>query len=499
MAPSQTSLAAVAAGSFAAGAAAWALGGKRLLAKLKEEPAPTGPAQKGRVPIFVMMPLDTVTEDGNSVKDLAVRKAWLQGLAKSGVQGVMVDVWWGLCETKPGQYNFAGYLELCKILKGLGLKLQAVMSFHQCGGNVGDSVTIPVPSWALEPARAAGLLYQDRDARVSEDCLSLSADKQAIFPGKGGAGKRDALTLYKDYMAAFAGAFAPFLGTTVVEIQVGMGPCGELRYPSYQLSQGWNYPGTGLIMAHDAGMQKMLAEAAKSAGKPGAFGKVPVSAPTDTCGSPQSCALFSKVGAGDAHRTGAHGAFFLAWYHSTLLAHGEAVLRAAFSAFPKMEGLAYSVKVSGIHWHCMHPSRAAEACAGYAPSPETGTGAYLGIAKMLRRAAKEANAHVFFNFTCLEMSNVSQGPGMPQADSSPEDLIAEVRRACVQESVPLCGENALQFGLPESPWALSQIATQTRGWASGTDRMHAVTLLRLDDGFARKSSLVTLRRWLATL
>lgn len=62
----------------------------------------------------------------------------------------------------------------------------------------------------------------------------------------------------KDYMGSFASTFAPFLGNTVVEIQVGMGPCGELRYPSYMLSQGWDYPGVGLIMAHDAGMQKML-------------------------------------------------------------------------------------------------------------------------------------------------------------------------------------------------------------------------------------------------
>nr|AFK35065.1 unknown [Lotus japonicus] len=31
-----------------------------------------------------------------------------------------------------------------------GLKVQAVMSFHQCGGNVGDSCTIPLPKWAVE-------------------------------------------------------------------------------------------------------------------------------------------------------------------------------------------------------------------------------------------------------------------------------------------------------------------------------------------------------------
>lgn len=32
---------------------------------------------------------------------------------------------------------------------------------------------------------------------------------------------------------------------TITEIEVGMGPCGELRYPSYPETQGWKYPGTG--------------------------------------------------------------------------------------------------------------------------------------------------------------------------------------------------------------------------------------------------------------
>jgi beta-amylase len=32
---------------------------------------------------------------------------------------------------------------------------------------------------------------------------------------------------------------------TITEIEVGMGPCGELRYPSYPETQGWKFPGTG--------------------------------------------------------------------------------------------------------------------------------------------------------------------------------------------------------------------------------------------------------------
>lgn len=451
---------------------------------------------KGRVPIFVMMPLDTVTMDGNSVKDLETRRAWLQGLAKSGTRGIMVDVWWGTCEPAPGKYNFAGYLELCKLCKEMGLKVQAVMSFHACGGNVGDSVCIPVPSWALEPAREKGLLYKDRTGNISEDCLSLSADRESIFPGN--QGRRDALRCYHEYMAAFAQSFAPYLGNTVVEIQVGMGPCGELRYPSYMMSQSWNYPGVGLIMAHDSGMTRMLKEAANAAGK-AKYGAVPDSCPKDTNAMPDDTPLFVQSGSGESHRTGGHGAFFLKWYHDSLLKHGQSVLSEACKAFPKMKELSFSVKVSGIHWHCMHPSRAAETCAGYAPNPETGSGAYDGIAKMLSSVARETGREMFFNFTCLEMSNISQGPGMPQAWSAPEDLIAEVRRACITSQVPLCGENALQFGLPESDWALDQIRTQTRGWASGHDKMHAVTLLRLDDGFARPSSFKKLRHFIASL
>ena len=32
---------------------------------------------------------------------------------------------------------------------------------------------------------------------------------------------------------------------TITEIEVGLGPCGELRYPSYPQTQGWVFPGIG--------------------------------------------------------------------------------------------------------------------------------------------------------------------------------------------------------------------------------------------------------------
>lgn len=96
--------------------------------------------EKG-VPVYVMMPLDSVTM-GNTVNRKKAMNASLQALKCAGVEGLMVDVWWGLVERDaPGVYNWGGYTELLEMAKRHGLKVQAVMSFHQCGGNVGDSCT----------------------------------------------------------------------------------------------------------------------------------------------------------------------------------------------------------------------------------------------------------------------------------------------------------------------------------------------------------------------
>lgn len=36
-----------------------------------------------------------------------------------------------------------------------------------------------------------------------------------------------------------------FEDNIISEIEVGLGPCGELRYPSYPAQYGWKYPGIG--------------------------------------------------------------------------------------------------------------------------------------------------------------------------------------------------------------------------------------------------------------
>lgn len=94
---------------------------------------------RGGVPVFVMLPLDSVNMN-NTLNRRRALNASLLALKSAGVEGIMMDVWWGIVEKDgPRMYNWSAYRELIDIVRKHGLKVQAVMSFHQCGGNVGDS------------------------------------------------------------------------------------------------------------------------------------------------------------------------------------------------------------------------------------------------------------------------------------------------------------------------------------------------------------------------
>lgn len=104
------------------------------------------PVCNGRVPVYVMLPLDTVGMCGGLTRARALG-ASMMALRSAGVEGVMVDVWWGVVErVGPGRYDWEAYLELVRMAEKHGLKLQMVMSFHQCGGNVGDSCKYVIKS-----------------------------------------------------------------------------------------------------------------------------------------------------------------------------------------------------------------------------------------------------------------------------------------------------------------------------------------------------------------
>jgi hypothetical protein len=73
--------------------------------------------------VRVQLPLDAVSNN-NEVNEPEVLKQNLLQLANIGVEGVMGDVWWGIVESAPGQYNFSAYLQIVSIVAGAGLKYQ---------------------------------------------------------------------------------------------------------------------------------------------------------------------------------------------------------------------------------------------------------------------------------------------------------------------------------------------------------------------------------------
>ncbi|KAK3187736.1 hypothetical protein Dsin_027297 [Dipteronia sinensis] len=375
------------------------------------------------VPVFVMMPLDTVSMS-NTLNRKKAMDASLRALKSAGVEGIMVDVWWGLVERdQPGHYNWGGYNELLEMAKRHGLKVQAVMSFHQCGGNVGDSVTIPLPKWAGEEMeKDEDLAYTDQWGRRNYEYISLGCDNLPVLKG------RTPVQCYADFMRAFRDNFKHLLGDTVVEIQVGMGPAGELRFPSYpELNGTWKFPGIGAFQCYDKYMLASLQATAEAAGKPewGSTG------PTDAGNYnnwPEDTNFFRKEGGG---WNTTYGEFFLTWYSQMLLDHGERILTSAKSIF-ESSGVKISVKVAGIHWHYGTRSHAPELTAGYYNTRFHD--GYLPIAQMLARHG------AIFNFTCIEMRDHEQ----PQdALCAPEKLVKQVALATQAAQVPLAGENAL--------------------------------------------------------
>jgi len=386
-----------------------------------------------------MLPLTTVSSDGklSNVADLSQK---LDRLKEAGVDGFMVDVWWGVTERQPQVYDFAAYHELVQLAEKRGMKVQFVASFHRCGGNNGDDCNIPLPSFVMQNK---DIWYTDRSGNQNQEYISLFADNVSLQDG------RTPLDMYGDWMTALAASFSSQLGSTISEIQVGMGPSGELRYPSYAPSNGWKFCGIGEFQVYDTHARASLTAAGNSK-----HWTVP---PSDA-GSYNSRPGDQGVHFFQGGYKSDYGKFFLDWYFSALKSHGAQVLQRAKAAFQDRVPLAG--KVAGIHWWYGSDSRAAEATAGYYNTNQRN--AYTEIAEVFR-----SNGNAALDFTCLEMRNQEQPA---DCQSRPEELVGQVARAAKRNGIYLTGENAL----PRYDSAAYEKLLQRKS------DLHAFTYLRLD-------------------
>ncbi|KYQ89107.1 hypothetical protein DLAC_10339 [Tieghemostelium lacteum] len=374
------------------------------------------------VPVYVMLPLNTLS-NGGDLTDVQLLQSQLSQLkSQTGIEGVMSDVWWGIVETQPQVYNWTGYEALFNVIQQNELKVKVTMSFHECGGNVGDDCAITLPQWVLNVGQSnPNIFYTDQQGNRDQEYLSLGVDDQPLFGG------RTPIEIYSDYMASFYENFKDLIPSVIQEIQVGLGPAGEMRYPSYQSSL-WTFPGIGEFQCYDKYMLANLAQAAEDAGNSDWGYAGPDDAGTYDS-TPSQTGFFSQ-GTQDNYQS-PYGQFFLNWYSGLLLEHGNKTLAEAKKVFGS-SGVTVTAKVAGIHWWYLDPSHAAELAAGY--KNDLGV-AYYQIAQMF------SWHNVSFDFTCLEMRDSEQPSN---CECGPQQLVAQTLLSAESAGVKYSGENALQ-------------------------------------------------------
>lgn len=454
-------------------------------------------------PVYVMLPLDTVwlvettmdesvdqgqplDADRHHLKSVLMREngidVGLEMLRASGVEGVMVDVWWGIAEHQgPREYDFTAYRSLFEKIASKGLKVQAVMSFHAAGGNVGDTCTIPLPAWVYDAAEIdPDIFYTDAGGYRNPEYISLGCDEVPCLFG------RTPVEAYENFITAFADEFHDLMGQTITEITVGLGPAGELRYPSYPEGDGrWRFPGVGQFQCFDKYMLGRLKDAARAIGRP-EWGH----------GGPHDAGHYNSRewetgffrNDGGSFET-EYGRFFLKWYSEELIQHADRILGRARgilsqpgrprdvtmvqeapdggSLYVFEPAAKLSIKLAGVHWWFKSRAHAAELTAGYYNTRERD--GYSPIFKML------AKNNTGVSFTCVEMRDCEHPR---EGLCSPEGLLNQVLAAAGKYNVSVAGENALQR---YDGNAFDKIAESTFGQSAMAGRMDRLTFLRMGD------------------
>ncbi|MDN3647905.1 family 14 glycosylhydrolase [Reinekea marina] len=369
----------------------------------------------------------------------------LASVKSIGVTGVSVDVWWGKVEANGDQqFDWSYYDTIFQKIENAGLHIIPIMSFHQCGGNVGDDCNIPIPSWIWnkytnQGVSASDLKYKSEYGNESVETVSLWRDDYV-------------LSEYKEFMEAFEAHYAS-KANLIDEVNVSMGPAGELRYPSYNAHDGGltGYPTRGGFQAYSEPAKQdfrnwAIAKYGSVSGVSNNWGVALNSA--NDINPPSNAGSF--INNGDQYNT-AYGRDFIRWYHDALMDHGYRMMDNAILAFDgAFANVELGFKIPGIHWKMSasdNTKRSAEMAAGLIPSDVDlnsastgyGYGDIVGVAASYNNHPRDVVLH----FTALEMNDDPNGGGQSLAQS----LVFWVANEAAAQGVSIKGENALSGGV----------------------------------------------------
>ncbi len=285
-------------------------------------------------------------------------------LAKDmGVEAVSVDVWWGDVEkNQDNQFDWTYYDTIFNKIKDANLKIVAIMSFHQCGGNVGDDYTSVLPTWVwskYQGDQLEGLTLSVGDLKYKSELGNESPEYLALWT--------DALVNneYVDFMNAFESQYGAS-SQDFMELNISCGPAGELRYPSYNSHDGFNYPDRGRLQSYSKLAIKnfqddMIAKYGSLSGVNQAWG-INLSNVNEIQPPSDGAFFFSDT----SHYLSNYGKDYINWYNGQLVEHGDRMLTYGEQAFNGQLGdVPIGIKIPGVHWQMTGDTpRIAEMSAG---------------------------------------------------------------------------------------------------------------------------------------
>ncbi|XP_073301732.1 beta-amylase 8 [Primulina huaijiensis] len=390
---------------------------RKLVQEVVYEEHGNGPSGTSFIPVYVKLSTGLINNYCQLMDPEGIKEE-IHYLKSLCVDGVVVDCWWGIVEGwTPQKYEWAGYRELFNIIQEFGMKLQVVMAFHEHGGY--GSGFISLPQWILEIGKInQDIFFTDREGRRNTECLSWGIDKKRVLRGRTG------IEVYYDFMRSFRTEFDDlFIKGLISAVEIGVGPSGELKYPSFSERMGWRYPGIGEFQCYDKYSLQDLGKAATLRGHT-VWARGPENAGYYNS-KPQETGFFGENGDYDSY----YGRFFLQWYSQVLLDHADIVLSLARLAFEEIQIV---VKIPAVFWWCKTTSHAAELTAGYYNCANRD--GYSRVFDMLKKHAVTMN---FVVSGALASCNEIE-----EASSDHEGLSWQILNSAWDQGLSVAGQNA---------------------------------------------------------
>lgn len=355
-----------------------------------------------------------------------------------GIHAIATDIWWGKVERAGDQkFNWQYYDRMVEAIQAANLHWIPLLSFHQCGGNVGDDCMIPIPEWIwthFPDIAPETLKYVSEKGNASSEVVALWADQFVLQE-------------YEEFMVAFKQRYYD-RAEIIDEIQISLGSASELRYPAYNAHDNYQYPHRGYFQAYSNPAQVSFRNSVRDRYRSlYAINKAWQTKLTSwqQIKPPQQPEQF--VQQRDYIDT-QYGRDFIDWYNQSLIDHGQRMLEIANKTLAgNFDQIPLGIKIPGIHWQIVHPKtpRIGEITTGLIPTslnfhdPSTGYG-YLPLLEVAKHL--EPSRKVILHYTAVEFSNGRDRA--LNAHSRAKDLVGWVAITANQLGISLKAENALQ-------------------------------------------------------